>query len=724
MKERGNVSGIWPRPFAVAVIAGVLAVLLLPHAGMLPGGVYSDIGVAHLPQIFYLRRALFRWHTVPLWSPTYYSGYPFYADPLAGIWYPPGWLTVLLPLPWGLWIALGLHLFWSALGMFALLRVWGRTRSSALFGALAWVLLPKIWAHWGAGHISLLFAVSWTPWLLLAVERRGRWLNPAAVLALIFLADPRWAAYAGILWLLWEVKRAPRAPRTQRTPRAPKKSLIPHFLIPYSLIPFLLASPLAIPLLHYSRLSTRAAMRPQDVLRFSLAPWRLVGLVLPPVNWFHEWVIYLGAALILLALLGWAWGGGRVWLWVALASAAWSLGGHLPGMALVARLPFVNLLRVPPRAMFLCGFAFVVAAAEGLDVFLRAGKNSLGARARLLFFLLAAGAAFLGFALLFAAGMRREAVLVLAIWFGAFALLVADFPKSWRAPLWIFLLLADLLVMDARLVPVSPFSDAFAVPAAVEMAAEDVRSPFRIYSPSYSVPQQAAAARGWELANGVDPLVLASYADFMEKASGVPDEGYSVVIPPLKDGYRMANAGYSPDAALLGLLNVWLVVAHFPIRAEGLELAARDAEVWVYRNRRAKPRVWLEGGDGVTDGAAHLDCWCPNRLRAHAVGEGLLVFSEVAYPGWQAFVDGKRVPLQTAHGILRAVPLPPGEHTVELRFRPWDLALGLLLGVFGLLGWLFDAKGNAKTQRKQRRRGTQRRQDILNLVKGFSTTKR
>ena len=417
-----------------------------------------------------------------------------------------------------------------------------------------------------------------------------------------------------------------------------------------------------------------------------------MGLVLPPVNWFHEWVIYLGAALILLALVAWARGRARVWLWVALASAVWSFGGYLPGMALVARLPFVDLLRVPPRAMFLCGFAFAVAAAEGLDVFLRSGKSLLGARARLVFFLLAAGAAFLGFALLSAAGMRREAVLVLAIWLGAFALLVADFPKSWRAPLWIFLMLADLLVVDARLVPVSPFSDAFTVPAAVEKAADGVRPPFRIYSPSYSVPQQAAAARGWELANGVDPLVLASYAKFMERASGVPNEGYSVVIPPLKNGYRMANAGYSPNAALLGLLNVRLVVAHFPIRAEGLELAAHDAEVWVYRNRLAKPRVWLEGKDGVTGGAAYLDCWCPNRLRAHAVGEGLLVFSEVAYPGWQAFVDGKRVPLQTAHGILRVVSIPAGEHTVELRFRPWDLALGLLLGALGLLGWLFGAK--------------------------------
>ena len=703
MGERGAAHGIWPRLLGVGVILVVLIALLAPRAGALPGVRFSDVEVAHLPQILYLRRALLHWHTLPLWSPTYYSGYPFYADPLAEIWYPPAWLTVILPLPWGLWFTVGLHLLAGAVGMFALLRVWGRSRSAALLGALAWALLPKLWAHWNAGHLSFMFAIPWTPWLLLAVERRGRWLNPAAIWAFIFLADPRWATYAGVLWLVWEALRALKAPRAPRTPSAPRnvksiipQSLIPHSLIPNSLIPLLLASPLAIPLLHYSHLSTRSALSPQDVLIFSLAPWRLVGLIVPTVSWFHEWVIYLGAAPVLLALLAWMRGRARVWLWVALAAVVWSLGSYIPGMALIARLPLVNLLRVPPRAMFLCGFAVAVAAAAGLDLLLAEGKAALQGRMRLAFFAVAVLAAFMGFGLLFVAGKLLFAPLTVLVWLGSFGLLVADFPKNWRAPLWIAFLLADLMAFDARVVQTKPFSEVFAVPSAVERVAAQTPAPFRIYTPSYSVPQQAAAVRGWELANGVDPLVLASYADFMEKASGVPDEGYSVVIPPMEDGDLLADAAYTPDAEMLGLLNVKVVVAAFPIRAAGLELAARGADVWVYRNLRAKPRVWLEQRDGSVAYNARLDCWCPNRLRAHAAGAGLLVFSEVAYPGWQAFVGGKRVPLQTAHGILRAVPIPAGEHTVELRFRPWDLALGLLFGALGLLAWLFGEKVNRR----------------------------
>jgi len=714
VNERRAARGIWPRWLGVGVLLAALSVLILPKAGTIPGGIYSDIALAHLPQIFYLRRALLHWHTLPLWSPTYYSGYPFYADPLAEIWYPPAWLTVILPLPWGLWFTVGLHLLAGAVGMFALLRVLGRSRSAALLGALAWALLPKLWAHWNAGHLSLLFAVPWTPWLLLAVERRGRWLNTAAVWAFIFLADPRWAAYAGILWLGWEVRRWINAKaqrgnaETQRNAEAQRKQSTQRFFCVFCglsvrsvfssilvcFLPVLIASPLAVPLLHYSRLSTRVALTPRDVLLFSLAPWWLVGLVVPTVGWFHEWVIYLGAAPVLLALLAWMRGRARFWLWVALGAAFWSLGSYIPGMELVARLPLVNLLRVPPRAMFLCGFAFAVAAAAGLDLLLAEGKAALRGRMRLAIFAVVATAALLGFGLLFVAGKPRFAVMTVLVWLGAFGLLVADFPKSWRAPLWIAILLADLLAFDACAVQTTPFEEVFAVPSAVEEVAGQMTAPFRVYTPSYSVPQQAAAARGWELANGVDPLVLDSYANFMEKASGVPDEGYSVSIPPLKDGDLLSDAAYTPNADLLGLLNVKVVAAAFPIRAEGLELAARDSEVWVYRNLRAKPRVWLEQGDGSVTHNVRLDCWCPNRLRAHAIGAGVLVFSEVAYPGWKAFVDGKRVPLQTAHGILRAVPIPAGEHTVELRFRPWDLALGLLLGVLGLLAWLFGGKVN------------------------------
>ena len=62
----------------------------------------------------------------------------------------------------------------------------------------------------------------------------------------------------------------------------------------------------------------------------------------------------------------------------------------------------------------------------------------------------------------------------------------------------------------------------------------------------------------------------------------------------------------------------------------------------------------------------------PNRL-AYDVNSGkggVLVFSEIYYPGWTATVDGQPVELGRVDYILRAIQIQPGKHQVELAFFP------------------------------------------------------
>jgi uncharacterized membrane protein YfhO len=49
------------------------------------------------------------------------------------------------------------------------------------------------------------------------------------------------------------------------------------------------------------------------------------------------------------------------------------------------------------------------------------------------------------------------------------------------------------------------------------------------------------------------------------------------------------------------------------------------------------------------------------------------------FPGWQAYLDGERVPSFRADYLFRATRLPSGEHRVEFRYRPRSLLLGALL---------------------------------------------
>ncbi len=69
----------------------------------------------------------------------------------------------------------------------------------------------------------------------------------------------------------------------------------------------------------------------------------------------------------------------------------------------------------------------------------------------------------------------------------------------------------------------------------------------------------------------------------------------------------------------------------------------------------------------------------------------LLVFPVPDYPGWSAVVDGISADIVLADTTLAAVVVPPGEHVVELRFRPEGIASAAVVfaitGILGLLLW-------------------------------------
>jgi hypothetical protein len=79
--------------------------------------------------------------------------------------------------------------------------------------------------------------------------------------------------------------------------------------------------------------------------------------------------------------------------------------------------------------------------------------------------------------------------------------------------------------------------------------------------------------------------------------------------------------------------------------------------------------------------AATVRDLAPDRLRVEATlaEPGVLVLSEVYYPGWRATVNGEPVTILRAQHTLRGVALPAGTHTVEMVFDPWTVKLGLAI---------------------------------------------
>jgi hypothetical protein len=87
-------------------------------------------------------------------------------------------------------------------------------------------------------------------------------------------------------------------------------------------------------------------------------------------------------------------------------------------------------------------------------------------------------------------------------------------------------------------------------------------------------------------------------------------------------------------------------------------------------------------------GSARIVAYAPDRvaLRASAPRGGLLVLSDVAYPGWKATVDGRGAGLHRVDYVLRGVRLPPGAHRVEMRFEPATFTIGWIVSAMAAVG--------------------------------------
>ncbi len=675
--------------------------LLIPWLGQfiyLQGAEYSDLTVTHYPNLLFLRRWLAA-GVIPFWSPAILSGFPFAANPLSGLWYPPGWLALLLPGPLAFNLLMCLHLVWGSIGMYLFLRERSLGQMAALLGGLAFGSMPKQFAHLGAGHVGLIYAIAWTPWLLRSAAGPRRFFQPGLLLAVIFLADVRWAAYAGLVyagWLLWngigirpggQVLEGAHHGRLDRLRTALQTGAEQLALLAIAVLP------LALPLLEYTGLSTRASMQAGDVLALSLPPAGLFGLIAPSFN-NHEWVLYPGGPVLILTLIGLLLPAVRrrasFWVLLLILSLAFSLGSHLPGMELLAGLPGMRLLRVPPRALFLTGMAMAILSAHALQAI---ADRDMGRHTRAMKRLLVAiggvaVASWLGFRLL--SGQAPAAL----TWGAAFLLLgvlsIAALLGESRSGsgrfAWLLIALCLIDWGGASLRGLSARSPGEVFGQGARLAEYLAAQPglFRIYSPSYSLPQHTAARYDLELADGVEPLQLDHYADFMERASGVPFSRYSITLPPIEGDIDSANAEYVPDPELLGLLNVQYVVADFEIEVDGLALRQAFGRTRVYENLLSVRRAWVEGSSAATAAVQILERG-PNRIRLAADGPGRLVLSEINYPGWQVRVDGRSAEMQTVEGVLRSVVIGPGSHQIEFVYAPRAFLLGMILSALLLV---------------------------------------
>ncbi|KPL20245.1 MAG: hypothetical protein AMJ93_12410 [Anaerolineae bacterium SM23_84] len=173
------------------------------------------------------------------------------------------------------------------------------------------------------------------------------------------------------------------------------------------------------------------------------------------------------------------------------------------------------------------------------------------------------------------------------------------------------------------------------------------------------------------------------------------------------------------------LLNVRYVLDSRDLDGPGLERVYEAGEVRIYRMGDPLPRIWFaqqmlpvasedaalaaiqspafdpklqavvqvessalevsEGG-GVAHVVEHAPGWLT--IEAETLHGGLLVISQVWDAGWQAELNGERVPLLRTDFLLQGLSLPAGAHRVELAYQPSPLRWGSILSLGALVVWL------------------------------------
>ena len=167
----------------------------------------------------------------------------------------------------------------------------------------------------------------------------------------------------------------------------------------------------------------------------------------------------------------------------------------------------------------------------------------------------------------------------------------------------------------------------------------------------------------------------------------VPGDGYLSVVDLLGPPLEVANTDLATE-----LLPVMRVQGGSPTAVRQLELNGRSPTV-----------AATTDNPGERPGSVLADDLDLDAGRASATvdldRDAALVIKANWHPRWKATVDGKEVPVVAVAPTWTAVPVPAGEHQVELTYDPWSgtWLLGPLAALAVVAGWVWSRRSLRRT---------------------------
>ncbi|HVZ80517.1 MAG TPA: hypothetical protein VHE12_06885 [bacterium] len=711
-------------PFLLAALA-VFAPLLFAGQAYFDG----DLIAYYVPMRTFLRSSVLSGH-LPLWCPYLMGGQPFFADPNTQAAYPLTYFFISFPVPYGFGLFYFVHFLIACLGMYFWTGTLGLSREARILGGLLFAFSGFFW--WEIIHPPLLAAYAWLPWWGGALEMfaqkksRGWAFRGGLVFALLFLAGnfqvTLGALYGGggyLAFRLWSPERnAPASPGG----RGWALSVL-YFL--WGALPLLI---LWIPAWEFLGRSQRWN-GPTDYGTFqadlSLDPRSLLGVLFPLATLdgsggksIQDHLVnaaYLGPASFFLMAVGFR-GKGKFPLYLAVTACTallLSFGRFFPLHRWFCDwVPGFGLMRAPFRYLFLYVTGGTLLAVLGFER-LFGGKKGGRDLVPWVFLAYVVLVTVLGF------GVHGWNALVQAasLGLGAVALFAFRFAlRPWAR--WAFVLSVLLALMpfawtgaSSRRGPADNFDyqGRSAELRWLDGQAKEGRAiignhlPYPVRTGGRTEDRElspdAACVSRTRIVFGYNPLSLVSITDLYTLPSRTLLRLMAVRCYASADEKRRVR-GFSVEdhgPVALGRNLEQTPFVYSPRTSMIVPDAGRCLDLM--RGPKFDPRV-LSLFSGLPEGAGPIDrkglAACERSrddpddqvFRVRMAGGAPLVFSEIMYPGWKAWLDGKEVPIVTANHAFRALWVPSGEHEVRFRFLPvWAplLTWGAVLWVLSLL---------------------------------------
>jgi hypothetical protein len=674
-------------------------------------------------------------HRFPLWDPNSWFGQPLFGQAQPGSAYPLNWLLFLSPLKNGWLRESALNWYYvlmralAALTAYAFARDLGRSRIASILAGCVYAL---------GGYVAftpapqMVNGAVWTPLVFLYLFRAERGERPwaSALLSGFFLG---FGWLAGHHQMNLFVSIAAAGMWVWLCVRDHKINWQMAKLAMGSLLIAALASGFqTLPTFEYGRLAVRWSGPPEPLHfnetvpysvheEYALKPMGLLGIFIPGIaqGSMPGSNPYVGVVAFTLALLGTilAWRERQVrWL------AALSLGGILFSLGpnsllhgvLYALVPLVEKARVPGAGTVVFALGIAPLVAFGIDALPHPSSVLWSRRAGSTLALLAGLLASLCLVLSMTKALGDERIMITALaaalGAGIFAALRSGaISASAGSVAVICLVLFELANVNGYSFPnrADPAANRFLPPLSQH---SDLADYIRIHDPvaarvAYDdtlIPYNIGDWYGIEAVNAYTAGVLSNIwaMDVFSHRSrdffGVKYYlGKTPQSPDLKEVFT-GKSGLKVFENPAAYPRVWSV--HQSLLNRKLDDPAIDPRRTVLLTEPA-PDLGQCGPDADDiQMPEHLPSYV--RIDAHMGCRGMVILTDPYFPGWRAYVDGKRTPILDAYGGVRGVVIEAGDHLVEMRYRPWSVLLGGLMTFAAACVALASFKGARNLDRR------------------------